>query len=75
LKRRILKTVLYRVSTIGLVQSIYWAIFGTVELKFVIVTVAAQTIWYYIYDWLWERNRDNVLPIFRMKENEDAEPK
>jgi len=55
MKRRTVKTVLYRITTITLVQIATWLIFGEPLANIAVgLSEIVRMLWFYTYDWLFE---------------------
>lgn len=61
MKRRLVKTILYRLSASGLGQFVSWFLFGKIEIILAVMVIdGIQMVWYYVYEGLWKgRMRNN----------------
>lgn len=56
MKRRVIKTILYRTSTVIMQQVASWLLFHEVKVNLVFLGLeSVRCGYYYLYDWLWEK--------------------
>lgn len=56
MKRRLTKTLLYRLSTVLIQQTLTWAVFRRLDFNLLVgIGEFVRCSYYYGYDWLWER--------------------
>lgn len=56
MKRRLAKTILYRISATLFGQVAFWLLLHRIEVNVIFLLVDCLRMgWYYFYDWLWER--------------------
>jgi len=56
MKRRLLKTILYRLSATVIVQVTSWIICREIKVNIIVaLTDFVSTSWYYFFDWIWEK--------------------
>ena len=58
MRRRLAKTLIYRLSTIIFIQIFIWFTCHKVEFNLIVgIGEIIRFIYYYIYDWLWDRQK------------------
>jgi uncharacterized membrane protein len=56
LRRKLAKSISYRIFAFSIGQTITWLLFHRIEINFVVALVdAVQTIGYFFYELLWDR--------------------
>lgn len=54
-KKRLLKTIVYRVTTVVMQQLISWIVFHRIAINLIILGCeVVRCSYYYVYDWVWE---------------------
>jgi uncharacterized membrane protein len=72
MKKRLTKTIIYRISATAVVQFVSWVICKEIKVNIIVaITDAFSTLWYYMFDWLWEtrtrlRNKGRIGHISKL---------
>lgn len=65
-KKRLLKTIVYRVTTVVMQQLISWIAFHRIAINLVILGCeVVRCSYYYIYDWLWDTMKGKIKKKFK----------